>query len=285
MLRWVFPQVLVIWLITLLFMEHKEFIQDYIPLMLPGILFGTLSFLGLIPIAFGIAIEQLIRTKCYKQWLKKIFSIPNLLSLFFLGSVLVLYFYGNVVSEKPDNISFHFVNYSGYFGKYLIFCIIMVLAYAECILTKNIKNILYYLVIAILVILPLFKMGIANDLVMRCSIPALFLLMLFIISYLQEYAKEEWHRIQNENDAKYSISTFVLVILLFIGSIHPMQELFDSIITDNFMTLGEEMSFGTMENFANRSMDAGDDVKFNYFSYDIDTNLFYNYVGRKKDVR
>lgn len=285
MLRWVFPQALVIWLITLLFVEHKEFIQDYITLMLPGIIFGTLSFLGLIPIALGIAIEELVRTKYFKQWLKKVFSISNLLSLLSLGGVLGLYLYGNIISEKPDDISFRLINYDGYFAKYFIFCIIMVLAYAECILIRNLKNVLYYLVIAILVILPLFTMGKSNDLVMRCSIPALFLLMFFIVSFLHEYAKEEWQRIQNGNGAKYSISIFVLVILLFIGSIHPMQELFDSIITDNFMTLGEEKNFGTMEVFANRSLDAGEDVKFNYYSYDIDTNLFYNYVARKKDAR
>ncbi len=281
MLSWVFPQTLVIWLITLLFLEHKEYIQDYIVLMLPGILFGTLSFLGLIPLAFGVAIEQLVKEKHLKQWLKKVFSPSNLLSLCSFGGIFILYFYGNIISEKPDNISFQMINYEGYWGKYFIFCAIMVLSYAECILSKNLKNVLYYLSVAILIILPLFKMGISNDLVMRCSIPALFLLMFYIISYFYDYSESKVYNLKNKNGNKLVV--YVLLVLLFIGSIHPMQEFYDAVITDKFVALGEERNFGTLQNFANRSLEVGEDLRYNYYSYDIENNLFYNYIARSKD--
>ena len=45
-LRWVYPQVIVNWMILTLFIENHKKTQYYIPLLLPALFYGSFSFLG-----------------------------------------------------------------------------------------------------------------------------------------------------------------------------------------------------------------------------------------------
>lgn len=38
----------------------------------------------------------------------------------------------------------------------------------------------------------------------------------------------------------------------------------------------------TMESYANRELDIPLDLKYNYYSYDIQNNIFYKYIAAKK---
>lgn len=280
MLRWVFPQVIAIWLIVLLFIEHKEKIEDYVALMLPALLFGTFSFIGMLPIAFIMVLLSLVRNKDIRNWIKHIFSIPNVFISSTLGTVLILYFYGNITGKKPDSLLFSPINYSnGNEWKYVIFVFTMVLIYGIFLFVHNRKNPLFYITLAELVILPLFKMGLYNDLVMRCSIPGLFILFIMVVDYFNKVTVTGFHKM----NALYKLCTICLTVTVLIGFIYPFKEFTDSIIEDDLLKLGDKAEVLSLEAYANRyTSGIPDDYKYNYYSYDLDENAFYKYIARIK---
>ena len=282
MLRWVFPQVIAIWITLLFFIENKEKIQYYLTLMMPSMLFGTLSFIGIIPIAIGYALYELVCERKFAIWFRKVFSIENMITLFTLGSILILYFYGNILSEKPKSVSFQSMPYENHKEIYFVFVIIMVLLYSLCIWIDNKRNALFYLAVLSLLGLPLFKMGMWNDLVMRCSIPSLFILMYLILKFLNKYMCLNIFKDTNTSVIIKVLPILACVILL-IGSYYPLLELKSSMETKVCCAKVEETNFGSMEQFANRNLhNIPDDVKYNYYSYNIENNLFYKIVSRNK---
>lgn len=281
LLRWVFPQILVCWMTMLLLYEHRKELSHYVIFMLPAMLFGTLSFVGIMPICLGTAIYTIIaERKDIVAVLKRLFSLSNILNAVFLGSIMISYFLGNVTGEKPDAISFRPIDYSGRGYIYIIFVGCMVMIYAICLFERNKRNIFYWLALVTLLVLPLFTMGSYNDLVMRTSIPALFIMMMLCVEYLD----------YSNNQGFYSmkpclrVATVVMVVAMMIGAIHEQRELFDLIIYDDWKELPDEINYGTLEYYTDKTNpEIPDDLKYNYYTYDLEKDFFYNYFARTRD--
>lgn len=269
LLRWVFPQVIVTWLVMMLLLEFKEYIEYYILIILPVLFFATLSFLGMIPIGLCVALQYLYNTHSLKNWIRKVFSIENWSLIFSLGGVLGLYFGGNIFSEKPENIGVSGMPYNGEWMIYLIFVITNVLLYAIILWKKNKYNLVYYGSIVVLCLLPLVKMGLWNDLGMRASIPALFVLYLLTMEYL--FDKKN----------RTLIGKSVCIGLILIGMIYPVKELYNSVINEDYCTLGNEVVWNSLEQFANRKSEIADDLKYNYYTYDYRNSLFYTIISKE----
>lgn len=235
--------------------------------------------IGLVPIVLAVMIEELITKREFSKTIKKIFSSSNLVNGCTLGIVLMLYFYGNVFGDKPENIGLSFVAYDREtIVYYLLFVVFMVGIYAVCIYRENRRNPLYIGAVITLVCLPLFKMGVYNDLVMRSSIPALFVLFVCCLDFLDKW-QEKCH-------ATRYWSVYILCTMLLIGSIHPIQEFADSVQTDDIWHMGGRTEMTTLETYANRSNpDFPDDIKYNYYSYDVENNFFCKYIARKGSVK
>lgn len=140
--RYVFPQTIVVWLTGIIFLNHKDKIEHYLFLMLPTMLYGTLSFIGIVPLAIGYVIEYLIRNKDVKNTLIKIFSLDNILSLLSLGSLEILYLFGNVVGDKPGEVGFGLMPYTkDNFMLYVVFVICCVLIYLPFLYKDNKKTV------------------------------------------------------------------------------------------------------------------------------------------------
>ena len=195
--------------------------------------------------------------------------------------MLYLYFYGNVISEKPDDISFMIMPYGRYWGIYVIFVGMNVLLYALIVYKDNKKDSIFYLAVISLLFIPLFKMGRWNDWGMRCSIPGLFMLMLFVIKYLNDHLEE---MICNLRRGKIfnSISVIAICSFLICGSYYPILEFESSVLSEDYHVLGEEQTFGSMERYANRELDVPEDMLYNYYSYDIENNMFYKLIARNQ---
>ncbi len=274
MLRWVFPQCLTIWMMLLMFLDNKSKIEYYLLIMLPGILFSTISFLGLIPLGIAAAIDCILKEKNVIKVLKQIFSLENICMIAGFGLLMLLYLYGNVLSDKPSQIGLHIVNYSGIQNGWIYYFsfILGVLIYAFILFSENKHNLIYYAAIITLCILPFFSMGEFNDLVMRASIPALFIILILVIKFISKFF----------GTSKKVFSKLLLIVILLIGFNYPKQELFDAIEADELLYLGYRTSPTTLEAYANRSLDINNDLKYNYYAYDIEDNLFYKYIARRK---
>ena len=274
-MRWVFPQCIVPWLTVLLFYHDTENRKHYVTILLPGLIYGTLSFLGMaILVLLHTAISFLIGKKSQK-FLREIFSIWNIGMLLTLGVVLAAYLWGNVFSKKPEEISTDLIIYGGRkIVIYLVFCFCMFGAHAILIARRNAKNILFYVTVAVLLVIPFIRMGIYNDFCMCVSIAPLFLLMLLIMQYLFEHASESAEQMKKG----------MLIVCLCIGMLYPAVELYGCVKDDDRSRKQTEDYYQSLAAFSDRSRrDITQDLRYNYYAYDLDENFFVNYMARIKN--
>lgn len=275
LLRWVSPQTITIWLIVIVFLLHRNKINYYVFLLLPSMMFSLFAFIGILPLAFGSALEKILKTKSLKEWLLKMVSPENIFMILTHGIVFLIYYWGNVMSEKPASIGFMVAPYikaSPIF--YFCFVCPSVLLYAA-ILWKTYKTDgVYAASIVTLVALPLFQMGLYNDLLMRASIPALFVLMIDIIHFFDINISGSTKCV---SEKIYIISA---TLLLLLGMYCSFRGFSDAVEGECYTKIGNQPTWNSLEKFANRTLNVAVDIKYNYFSYDIDDNFFFKYIGK-----
>ena len=283
LLRWVVPQVIGCWLILLLFLQYRQNIENYLYLMLPAMLWGTFSFLGIVPMAGAYAIEWGIRSKSLKAFAAKVFSVDNILMLFTQGAVLFLYYYGNVFSEKPHSVGLSRLPYGpDTWILYVVFVAVNVGIYAIILWRDHKTDLIYYAVVATLCILPAFNMGLYNDLMMRTSIPGLFILMIYVLEFAGKYFPQSCEQREEAGRGSGTVTNLFEMMILFlvlVGMYYPFHELSEIAAADVHGKLGREGKWESMEKFADREREEALDLKYNYYAYDIEDNLFYRYIA------
>lgn len=270
MIRWVAPQIIVPWITVLLFSEHYSKVKYYVLLLLPSILYGTFSFGAFVVIGFIFTICLMLK---HDITIKDVFSNLNILPLLSFGLISFFYFLGNMQVDKPVSSSFRFVRYDGlYIGIYIVFCVCMFGIYAACVFKENKKNILWYINIFVLLFLPWCRMGLCNDIVMSASIPSLFFLMIWVLQLL--FDERQLNTV--------GIRKGIVLVIFIIGLWYPFLELWGNIRAN---TQGFDMGddYKTMCGFTDRDdSTVAEDLKYNYYTYELDGKIFYEYIARKK---
>ena len=270
MLRWVYPQIITVWLICLMFYEHRKDIRYYVMLLIPSLLFGSFSVVFLAGSAIILAAAEFIRSDSKKQVLKEIFSIYNIGITLSLGTIFVFYLLGYLLTPKPQDTGFSLVNITpSNVVVILVFDIFMFGIYMLLTAAEHKKDILFYCTLVFLMILPFFKMGDYNDLVMGMSVPALFYVMLFVMETLNADGKRKGAKVR----------CGLIVLFLIIGAWYPVKEFRESFYLTSIGG-GIEDNFKTFENFTDRSSDERTDLVYNYFTYDPEKMVFYRYISR-----
>lgn len=276
LLQWVAPQVLAAWVVIPIFLRHFQRVDLYVPLLLPLLFTSAFAFLGLLPFAIVGAVLTLAKYKRIVPWLRRVFSIENVLFTFTVGFVLFLYFIANIKAPKPAEVSFRFLDYSDLKMLYVLFVCTMILPYFVSLFLSQRKNTWYWLSLLILLVLPLVTMGLMNDLMMRASIPALFILMIMVLDYMFDF---EWKKHNVVGRFNY---VFMICLVVF-SARFPLKFLLDQIQGDDICALAPDKSYVTMEQFTDRK-DASIrvDRKYNYFTYDLDSSMFYRFIAERR---
>ena len=281
LLRWVFQQTITIWLIIILFIKYKSKVEYYVPLLLGGVMYGLFGFIGLLFLAVGGLLEVMARIKNVSRLLRKVFSPENICIALTWGLLFLTYYSGNIFSEKPEILGFNLMPYQNEsISLYFIFVLVNVLPYALILLQDHKKDGIYYASVLTLLLLPLFTMGMFNDLVMRSSIPALFVFMVYLIQFINDILCK--YQTPEKISLLRKITGSAAVILLLIGAQFPIVEINDSVYTDDFHTLGKEFDIDSLDVYASRTDIIREDLNYNYFAYDIENNLFYKLLARRK---
>lgn len=268
LLAWVFPQIVVNWMVMSMFVDNYKKINFYVPLILPALLYGSFSFIGLLPYAFVWVVYQLIVSSSKRLLMKDIFSTYNILTALFLGTIIITYLLGNIMTEKPAMLSFGVIDYSNRYIVYIIFVCSIVLPYLFLLFKKGRVNWLYLTTLVSLMIYPFFTMGLYNDFTMRTSIPSLFVLMLMLLIMIQDFK------------FCYVRSVLIVLILLY-SSKDSVLKIASTLKNDNFFELAEDESYGTMSKFIGKDYnDVQADLIYNYYTYDLDQSFFYKYMAK-----
>lgn len=69
-----------------------------------------------------------------------------------------------------------------------------------------------------------------------------------------------------------------IICLMLIGMYYPFGEMSESVRTEDYAALGNSFAWNSLEVLANRNLDEDLDLKYNYYSYDLDKNVFYQYM-------
>ena len=203
------------------------------------------------------------------------------------GSVLFLYYYGNIFLKKPKQVSLRRIDYGPDTRiLFIVFVVVNILIYAAIFWRDHKTDLIYYSAFATLIILPAFNMGRFNDLMMRTSIPGLLVLMVYVLEFIGKYMVQGSGERVSPNIASRiftSVSEVIVVVLVLVGMYYSFLEFSQSVTDEKYGELGKKTEWETMEVYANRSKKVSNDCKYNYFAYDIDDNLFYKYIMDKPD--
>lgn len=281
MLRWVYPQVIVVWLIVTLFMENSRKFEHYVILLLPLLLFGTFSVVITFSCAVVMAVYELITSKERLEVIKRIFSLSNIVTALTLGIVLFTYFLGYIQVEKPEYMNFHTIEIS--FPKIItifLFDLFMFGIYSICVYKEQRKNVLFYAVNAMLMVIPFFTMGVFNDWVMGTSIPGLFIIMVFVLQTLYSKAYTADAIVLNEYN-NYRFRCAGLVLMILIGGWYPLMEIKENVMA---YEVGDNTwdGYGSLESYSDRSSSESEDMLYNYYTYDLEGKFFYEYLAANK---
>lgn len=281
MIRWVYPQVIVIWLIVILFLENSENVKHYVILLAPVILYGTFAVVVMGTIAVSSAIVSLFLPGEKRAALKNIFSISNIICFLSLGVILISYFFGYIGVKKPDYISFQMQNLTAdNIASIVIFTFFMCGIYVLCVFEEQKKNVIFYCTSTLLFFIPFFKMGLCNDWVMGTSIPALFILMIYVVDFLNK--KEMRLKEPGRKHAfSYGIKYALVITIMLIGAWYPFVELKGNVVGQ---TPGGKLldTYVTMETFTDRRSNESIDLIYNYYTYEPEQTFFHKYISRKK---
>ncbi len=267
-LRWAFPQAVVPWLATLLFFEDYRDVRLYCLIGAPLLLYATFPFLGLAVLMAGVVVYRLFAEKDRAALFKEVFSPQNVaVAVGFL--IPVVYLMGNLTGEKVPEVGFSHIDYGTLPAVYFCF-VAAFMVYSVVIFKRFQDDLLFYLVNISLLLFPFFRMGIYNDLAMSGSIPAVFLLMVFVLQALFAYSRCM---------ARSPKRMIVLVLLLAVGAVYPMEEM-AGVLKEPISLKGAQA--GSLRAWARRDGTVGAAEAYNYFTYDHEESLFYRFFSRRE---
>lgn len=229
-LYWVFNQTIPVWLIIMLMMNQKNtksilftyaLAFPFAPFPCIGLAPFILSYVFLGPMSHGdIPRSHKLKLIVFSN-LKHTITLRNLVVAPLIIIVFFLYYTSNQGNLGSSGLS----SWSGENGntkallRYFAFILIEFGLYSLLILKYFRRNPWLIIAIISLILIPIYHAGVSNDFVMRTSIPALIILMIYVSTFLL-------------HEVKTSISKRVkifLVIGLLLGAITPVQEIIRSV--------------------------------------------------------
>lgn len=222
-------------------------------------MFSTLPAMGMLPIVLYWFIkngENNIKNIFTKQHINNVFktglNFTNLCGIFLITPFYYFYFCDNLSGQVIECTMPVLTNQHEIF-RFAIFIIFEVGLYLLFIFPKYKKDVLYYIILLSFLIYPYIMIGYFADFCMRGTIPALFILYIYVTSIFYD----------KELTCKKAITT-VIIILLLIGSITPIHEISRSVY---YTSQGETKT-------------APNEVYGNFFAC-TDNNIFYKYFAKK----
>ena len=294
-LFWVFNQAIPGWLCFALLLNEKR-INNYVFIGMMCLFCAPIPFVGLFVYAVVIGISKAIntiKTKTGKEYWKDVVSLPNLISVFIFFPIIATYTLSNTAIHGTGNFQLAESSISeaaaanivsmgdeSLIQRYFSFICIEFLLYMICIWFKYKQDLLYYVTLVSLLIIPLIKIGEGFDFAMRASIPGLLMLFILIVSYLFE----ETHVLKKKGSIQ-RMTYILLVILLCFGAVTPGMEIFrgcrqvclNGIRTegeDNIYTLGCDGPYD----------EPGKNVTYaNFVATDLENQIFFRVFCKNKE--
>ena len=272
-IKWVYPQYIIPGIGAILVYWNKDSFNNMALFILPSFICGTWGFLCLV---IMILLMYVITCIKQKRLILEIFSVQNVLTVF-VGSVFLAYFIGNLMNEKPDYMKLHLMTNPKYYVMAALPFGLFMFGFYVLLIWKQYKNdALFLSVVIVLTLIPCFKMGWYNDFVMCTSMPALFILSMYIFKFIFD---------SNLNLKFVKQRKITLCFCLLLACTSPLKELelsLNSLPYRASLPLRTFLPKRTLSCYVGHEADVEDEcMKYNYFAYDFENTFFYKYLARK----
>ncbi len=264
-LFWVFNQALPAWLITLMLLCQRDN-RSMVFLYSFSLLSCSLPAIGMIPLFAAVGLkncidgwsrEETVRTNIIRL-LRDVFTFQNLVSGGIVGITSYLFLKINTSGKAMTMIELDksLMSYLLFvFFEFLILCFFIRLQKGE--------RLVYYITVATLLAVPLFKVGSSIDFVMRASIPALTVLCTYAIGALTEHLKN-----------KRRLLAAGLIAVILIGALTPLAEISRTAVnTVNANRDGKPVIAEEIELI--------EDGHRNNFFGELEDSLFFSIIAKK----
>jgi len=256
---WVFNQIIVPWIITLCFLIEDD-PQNYVLCCVSCLLCGPFPCIGLVICmvikALYWAMRQ-IRSGIWKKVPRCVFSVGNILSVLFVFPIVAAYILANnaigaLKSEEIALVQQAFFSKEYWTATLIQFLFLEAGCYMILIFCDRKRDLIYYAICLTFIISPYFHIGAGVDFCMRASVPAVFILMLYVNHYLLEHFTLNPKHYLSAPKAKLfrQILALFLAVCFVIGAVTPVVEIyrgFYHVITKGTVRLAD-MSIGSFDN-------------------------------------
>lgn len=216
-LYWVFNQAIPAWLVTMYLVVNPKNKKSILFLVGSLLLHSAFPFVGILPIVVYFLFADFGGRK---DDFKALFSVTNIVGVAIVGGLSFALFLGNA-----SGALFGFgmpmlseMTIGEIIMKYGLFYLLEFGIYAIILFPREKKNVLFYFIILVLLGCPWIRIGYSMDFCMRASIPALFVLMLFVIRAIEDWASNrKW------------VALAILLLVMAVGAITPIHEITRSV--------------------------------------------------------
>lgn len=281
----VFNQAIPAWLATIIILLQKN-TKSLIFIWSLLLISATFPFVGLLPIIiymiYHLFDKGMIKDgqkwhKIFYNNIKKMFTFRNIVGGGTVGIITAIYLMGNIsggvigtntlVAKQFENMFVATINIipvfclgiqqilwegliNSVFIQYLLFILLEFMCYYIILFKYFMKNTLFYIILFSLMFIPFIRVGSFVDFCMRASIPALLILYLFIIDYLE--------------NSKQKTGRICISIIIMISSLSALHQIANSIVRFN----EERQRTATVREvcLGNNFGGSSDTIFFKYFS-------------------
>lgn len=268
-LYWVFNQSIPIWLIMALLLLLNDR-KKKAGLCSLAFAYSPFSTMGLVPIAL---VSCLKKSRKIKEAVTEAVSIENI-----AVPAMMLVIFGSFYMQNDHSLSktgWIFSLNPGFrtVTMYILFLVLEVLIYFIPMGAYGRKYRYYWTVLAELVLIPFYVMGLYNDFCMRASIPALFLMMVIVLQYLLDHEVKKSYPLQRKIMAAVVLSGYLTAVFSLQRNIsHTLLEEENEYIADD---VG---SFGNMQTDSEYQIR----LTFNqYLPTEYNDSFFYKYIAER----
>ena len=216
-LMWVPQHALAGWIAAIL--AYKDYKDGRMLRTLPLYIAITILWSPFISLGLALTFIPFFISSKIRQY----FNVYSIFTVLIVGMTLL--YYQSQIHVLSDNLNIYLfsnINVLNNFGMMIAFLILDLYIFAIVLVTvkdkmhTSEKRLIVWLFI-VLVLIAQFMYGVANDFVMRVSIPALTLIIIFVLHYVDEIFNNK------------SVVTFLIGALLICGMCTPIIEIYQSL--------------------------------------------------------
>ena len=242
-----------------------------------GVLFcySPWAVFGILPVVGAILFSSKHKTGKISSRVMNILSPVNIASAILLLAVFGSYYMSNAAATSYRGFAWEFYDHKYMFAPaYLVFISLEVLPFVVILFKNRKKDPVFWASVIILLIIPFYQISGMNDFCMRGSMPALFVLSIFMSEKIADVMDVKNTPTTKKGWLK-SAAVMLTVILMMFPACFNLFTIIGSVVTGDRNDKEDIGSFGNI----NDSQYAVT-IQEQFFAKDFEDSFFYRYLAK-----